>query len=121
LIELIDHPAIVAQNDYLGILKRWRSLVPEGQFFLGFYDEISDCPQDLLRRLGTFLELDFGAVSATGGAATKVFNASDEKDMPKELYAHLCEKYRRPIAQLSEEYGGYFSKWHQSLSDHSAG
>lgn len=45
-------------GDYLGQLRRWTSIFPPEQMFIGFYDDIMTRPADLLRRIFHFLGVD---------------------------------------------------------------
>jgi hypothetical protein len=47
-----------ASGDYLGQLRRWLSVFPREQMYVGFYESIARAPQQLLRDLFGFLRVD---------------------------------------------------------------
>ncbi len=52
-----SHDWLLANSDYLGQLRRWLSIFPRKQFYVGFYESIADEPRSLLRDLFAFLGL----------------------------------------------------------------
>jgi hypothetical protein len=66
--ENFSHEWCLANGDYLGQLRRWLSVFPKEQVYVGFYESIAHEPQALLRRLFRFLgvesDLDLAAFPA---------------------------------------------------------
>ncbi len=54
----LTHDWPLAHGDYLGQLRRWLSVFPREQFYVGFYESIARRPKSLLRDLFTFLDVD---------------------------------------------------------------
>jgi hypothetical protein len=52
------HDWPLASGDYLGQLRRWLSVFPRQQLYLGFYESIVACPERLLRDIFVFLGVD---------------------------------------------------------------
>jgi hypothetical protein len=53
--ENFTHEWLLANGDYLGQLRRWLSVFPREQFYIGFFESLIQCPQMLLRELFAFL------------------------------------------------------------------
>lgn len=49
---------MLASGDYLGQLRRWLSVFPKNQVFVGFYESIATRPDALLRDIFRFLNVD---------------------------------------------------------------
>jgi hypothetical protein len=66
--ENFAHEWPLLSGDYLGQLRRWRSVFPREQFFVGFYESIARRPEALLREVFAFLgvtpDVDFTAFPA---------------------------------------------------------
>jgi hypothetical protein len=56
--ENFSHEWPLAGGDYLGQLRRWLSVFPHEQVYVGFYETIATDPQGLLRELFTFLGVE---------------------------------------------------------------
>ena len=56
--ENVLHQWSLANHDYLGQLRRWLSVFPREQFYLGFFESIADDPRALLREVFAFLGVD---------------------------------------------------------------
>ncbi len=52
------HDWPLAGGDYLGQLRRWLSVFPREQLFVGFYESIAEEPESLLRQAFHFLGVD---------------------------------------------------------------
>ncbi|MBU0459049.1 sulfotransferase [Patescibacteria group bacterium] len=100
----------IGWNEYINTLNNWESFYPKEQIFIGFYDEIIECPQDLLLRLFSFLgvsdSLDFipKNVSERIGEGINI-------PMPSHLEAFLAQMYNEKIFRLHEYFGGYATRW----------
>ncbi len=55
--ENFAHEWALVSGDYLGQLRRWLSVFPREQLYLGFYESIASSPKTLLREIFTFLGL----------------------------------------------------------------
>jgi hypothetical protein len=67
-LENFIHEWPLTSGDYLGQLRRWLSVFPREQVFVGFYESIANSPQALLRSIFDFLgvsaNVDFSAFPA---------------------------------------------------------
>jgi hypothetical protein len=53
--ENFTHPWTMASGDYLAQLRRWSSVFPREQMYVGFYESLADAPETLLREILAFL------------------------------------------------------------------
>ena len=100
---------IVQQSDYESILYRWRRVFPDDQLLELFFDEIREQPDALLRRIQRFLGVEVCGLS--GMQANGRVNGSFSKPMPEFLRQDLVAHYRPMAERLSEQEGGYFTRW----------
>jgi hypothetical protein len=63
--ENFTHTWPLACGDYLGQLRRWLSVFPREQVYVGFYESIAKSPECLLRDLFAFLGVDAGVDFST--------------------------------------------------------
>jgi hypothetical protein len=54
-LENFTHDWPLCNGDYLGQLRRWLSVFPREQIYIGFYESIASRPEALLREVFTFL------------------------------------------------------------------
>jgi hypothetical protein len=57
-VENLAHDWVAASGDYLGQLRRWLSVFPRDQVFVGFHEDIAIRPAELLREVLAFLGVD---------------------------------------------------------------
>jgi hypothetical protein len=104
--------AIVRQSEYEAILARWRAAFPKEQLLEIHYDDISEQPDALMRRIQSFLGVtEYGLTDPT---TQRKINESFESTMPADLRAALIARYAPMIERLSEAEGGYFTRWLES-------
>ena len=106
---------IVQQSDYEAILARWRAVFPKEQLLEIHYDEISERPDALMRRIQSFLGVtEYGL---TDPETQRKINGSFESTMPADLRAALVAHYRPMVERLSAAEGGYFTRWLDGYRD----
>ncbi len=95
-------------TNYLRTLEIWSAFYPEDQIFIGFLEDVSLFPVELLERLYGFLGVDPHFLPQ--GLEKKVHSRSVGR-IPVKVAAHLAEIYRGEIGCLDERFGGYASFW----------
>ncbi|MBN1516420.1 sulfotransferase domain-containing protein [Candidatus Sumerlaeota bacterium] len=98
------------RDDFLSTLAHWRAYFSEEQIFIGFFDEISENPEGLLKRIYQFLGVPEDDEQGLSYAREKV-NVAPAHEMPRELETLLAKDYLDSLKQLSEMLGGYATKW----------
>ncbi|WP_366511431.1 sulfotransferase [Moorena sp. SIO4A1] len=112
-IHRFDSKAIRERSNYLKTLDTWHFYYPEEQFLICFFDELKKQPQDFIRRVCNFLNLDTD-VNYLQQISTKpeASYAQDYKDkLSKELRIYLAKTYQPELEKLSARFGGYASQW----------
>ena len=108
-----DHFLSVAsrrRGSYPAMIDRWLAHFPKEQLFIGFYDEIEACPEELLTRILQFL----GVAATTGDIPATVrsrINAGENAPMPEALERQLAHLYVEDLRELAARYGSYPAKW----------
>jgi hypothetical protein len=100
--ENFTHEWPLAAGDYLGQLRRWRSVFPREQFYVGFYEDLARRPEALLREVFAFLgvtpDVDFAAFPARERILT---------GPPGELSPALHRFLRRLLHDRTRELASY--------------
>lgn len=100
LLELIE-PSTHVSNDYLTDIKRWLSIFPKQQLYVGFYESIQDDPIKLLTEV--FDHLGVSAIADWSEfPISSIINATVEKTIPDSLKSALNALYKQPVCELAE-------------------
>lgn len=78
------HDWPLVSGDYLGQLRRWSSVFPGEQLYVGFYEDIVTRPEPLLRDLFRFLGVDPSG-DLTGHPIGERILAGESGDLPADL------------------------------------
>lgn len=108
LIRRSERESLRKLTDYLQTLKTWNYFYPEDRIFVGFLEDVSLFPGELLERLYGFLEVDS---SYRPPDLEKKVHTRSVGRIPVRIAARLAEDYRGEIADLSERLGGYTDFW----------
>jgi hypothetical protein len=93
-----SHDWPVTNGDYLGQLKRWSSIFPRQQMYVGFYESIESQPVEMLRKVFTFLGADPNVDVSTFPISERIL-----KGPPGELTSRLeAALHRRLYARTVE-------------------
>jgi hypothetical protein len=110
MVTQLDSEALLARSDFLHTLSVWRGQFPAEQFFVGFFDDIQDRPEQFLLEI-----FDFLGVKASNDfpdqLARRKINASPESPMPTEVKTYLTRKYIGCIAELARQFPGHPKRW----------
>jgi hypothetical protein len=118
--ELLGHlgsRGSLQRGDYVRTLDTWLSVFPREQFFVGFFEDVRECPQDLLRSIFEFLgvttEVDWNCFRL--GDMIRPF--SEERSpgapppIPEKYERFLRELYAGQLAELSARFGARVAGW----------
>ena len=103
-----DNRGSRSRTDYLGTLESWGAFYPQEQIFVGFLEDVSFFPQELLRSLYEFLGVD---PSVEHRDATRKIHSGSRDTIPTRFAVYLARAYHEEIRQLHERFGGYASFW----------
>lgn len=105
-----DEPGQDLRSDYTRMISQWRSIFPEEQIFIGFYDDIVARPREFLLEVFQFLGADSSEKHLTKWVSTQM-NASPKQEMPADIRRYLTEKYLPQTEKLSNMIGGHSTDW----------
>ena len=103
LISYFDSDPVRRRSDYATCLRAWLEHFPRGQFFFGFLEEIREQPENLLRDLFGFLEVE--ARPADRASLAELVHAAAPAHMPDWLRDHLERAYAFDADEVSELIG----------------
>lgn len=104
---LFRNPDLYSRGDYPTILKNWRTVFPEKQLHICFYEDLVKNPEQFLRQIFRFL----GASESVDWDAFPVnnfFNKSPEHEMPPHIRTHLQALYKNSLERLRHEFPGLY-------------
>lgn len=106
-IERLSEPRVTRRSDHLAVLDAWSRRIPEHRMFIGFFEEISVAPHDLLRRIQAFL----GVSPHAGDGAEGVVRRGVGTPMPDAVRSWLVDRHLEELRRLSERFGGVCTSW----------
>jgi hypothetical protein len=118
--ENFSHEWPLAGGDYLGQLRRWLTVFPREQVYVGFYESIRNAPEKLLRDILGFLGVDQDVNWSGFRLWEKVLPGLPGELTPilhRRLQEILADRTRRLDAFLSAQLGLQMpAEWQQSLA-----
>jgi len=100
----------VSRSDYLLTLRNWETFYPKDQLFIGFFEELSECPEDFLRRLYDFLGISSAPEFMPKTLHSK-YHVGLDIPMPPKVAFFLANMYYNDIVELNKRFGGYTKNW----------
>jgi len=97
-------------SDYLLHLSKWEKIFPKDNIFIGFYDEICECPKDLLLRIFEFLGIE-KSENQIFPVAHRNVNKGPEYALPNDIRIMIAQRSYDNLKRLHERFGGYATKW----------
>ncbi|MGH7801951.1 MAG: sulfotransferase domain-containing protein [Thermodesulfobacteriota bacterium] len=96
---------------YLRNLEKWEKFYSENQIFIGFFDQLSENPRDLLRNIYNFLEVD-SSQNVIPDSADRKMNSGKYPEIPIRFSGYLAHKYYDQIKQLHTRFANrYTADW----------
>ncbi len=105
------------RGDYVRTLDTWLSVFPREQLFVGFFEDLRECPQDLLRRIFEFLgvttAVDWGCFpyKQVVRPASEVQLPGASPPIPEKCERFVRELYADQLAELSVRFGARVVGW----------
>ena len=106
---VLQRSGVLAMGRYLQNLERWERHFPSERVLVGFFDEITEAPADLLRRVYRFLGLNDAERHLPGDLRASV-NPGPRDPIPGELRRVLAEIYRDELAALHARFGNRYTE-----------
>lgn len=111
IIKFIESNGPSMRSNYIRIIDNFLSIYPKEQFLLCFYDAILDNPKGLMNDILNHI-CENKNISFSHLDLDKIIHKSPTADCPQEIKEYLKIKYHDQIKELSEKYGGYFTRWY---------
>lgn len=99
------------RSSYLRTIRIWKNYYPEKQFFIGFFEEIERCPEDLLKRICNFLEVDNSFYTSNNFINKKINKSRNKINIPQNYAEYLCNIYHDEIKDLNQMFKSYTNEW----------
>jgi len=110
IVTFIDSEKQEIRSNYLKTLKNYTSIFPKNQILVGFYDAITDTPNQLLNDVVDFIGGEVNNIPLYCNIHQKN-NVSPTIDIPPKILEYLKSKYYYDIKELSDLFGGYCNNW----------
>ena len=95
-------------SNYMRTLENWGAFYPADRIFVGFLEDVSLFPEELLGRLYDFLGVD---PHFDPQLTRKKIHKRSEATMPASVAVRLARGYHGEISRLAERFGGYAAFW----------
>jgi len=95
-------------SNFLRTFENWGEFYPDDQIFVGFLEDISFFPGELLSSLYGFLGVD---PSFEPPLTNKKVHTRSAGTMPTKVAVHLAQNFHAEITRLHERFEGYASFW----------
>jgi hypothetical protein len=109
-LQFFERDPTRARSSYVRILDNWLSVFPEEQLYVGFFEQISEDPQQLLREIfthvGVTADVDWSAIPYQ-----EVVHRGVGKPMPEVCRQFLEDTYRDEIEELHRRFGARVAAW----------
>lgn len=105
-----NKPQALVRSDYVRTVTIWKRHYPKDQFFIGYFDDIVQRPQDLLLKIFGFLEVAVSEKHLSENCS-KRFNAGAKRSIPDRWRTYLAKMYCEQIREISEVFGGPAELW----------
>ena len=108
------------RSDYGMLLDNWMSVFPRERFFLGFYEDLAEHPEDLLSgvfdHLGVRKDVDWSTFPLRKVVLPRYVRSADQhrnssSRMRPEIATFLREMYAGEIDKLHERFGERVARW----------
>jgi hypothetical protein len=103
----------VNRGDYLRTIDNWLAYFPQEQLFVGFYEDLSARPRELLmdvfRHLRVSTEVDWESFPYK-----RIVFKGVQAPLPPHLRAELADMYQDDLRRLVERFGNRIRAWQSS-------
>ena len=114
----LSAPKTLAHSNYLRNLDAWERHFGDGQLFVGFFDELSISPRQLLQKVLVFLGVDHSN-SAIASSVDERRNPGRGDPIPVEFQKLLSELHLDQIRELNRIFDNPYTKeWQQLAESH---
>lgn len=109
IFDTINSKRQILRGNYKRTINNWQTYYKE-KFFIGFFEEITECPEDFLARVCRFLEIDASREIVPKTIRDK-FNVGVHLSAPPDVANYLAKMYYKEIKELYKLFDGYAGRW----------
>lgn len=109
ILEHLASEPVISRSRHSEAIDRWSAWVPEERRFVGFFEEIADEPDALLRRVLGFLGVD--PDPGIEFPLQSVVNRGEGLAMPDAARRLLVDRLEEELVELDRRFGGPASLW----------
>jgi hypothetical protein len=99
LLAFFDSEGVVGRSDYASCIQRWTRVFPRDQMFIGFFDDVVERPEELLRDLFAFLGVD-AETDLSPVTLRQTVGAARSADFPAWVRSELEARYAPQTSRL---------------------
>ena len=112
LLKGLSNPATLQRRLYAQNLGNWLSVFPREQVFIGFYEELSDAPGDLISRVSSFLDIEEPPSHVLRNAGQRIHSSRASRGaIPPAVESMLAKQVLDDLSHLVEMVGGPALFW----------
>ncbi|NEP63055.1 MAG: sulfotransferase [Symploca sp. SIO2G7] len=100
--QFFNDPYQLACGQYTAMIDKWSSCLPQGNLFVGFYDDIQQASEQLLSRIFDFLGVRNKAKYYR--LAQTIVNPTESRDIPEKYQKMLAAIFQDEITKLKQEF-----------------
>lgn len=108
--KLFKNKDLLTRDNYVEILKNWRSAFPKEQLHICFYHDLVNDPKKFLKEVFRFLKVS-DQVDWSTFPVNDTFNKSPEYNMPPHIRAYLHNLYKESMEELNKEFPEVVKHW----------
>lgn len=98
------------RSDYGRTIDVWGRAFPQEQMKIVFFDDLKQRPEEFIREICAFLDIDSLAMEPRNEQKRAV-NETGRYSMPSAVRTHLCRQYLDQLGDLSDRFGGHATEW----------
>lgn len=100
-----------SRSSYLQILEVWQSYYSQENFFIGFFEDMVQAPEDFLLKIFDFLEIKSSKAYISKSAFAKKNTSENTGKIPNNLAKHLAQIYHQDLQKINQKFGSHSSIW----------
>ncbi len=111
LIQNFNSTTSRSRGSYLKILEIWQSYYREENFFIGFFEDMVQNPEDFLLKLFDFLEIESNKSYISKSAFMKKNASENIGQIQDNLAKYLANLYYQDLQEINYRFGSHASVW----------
>ncbi len=100
-----------SRSGYLQILEVWQSYYPKENFFIGFFEDLVEYPENFLLKLFDFLGIESSTTHISENVFMKKNASQNTGKIPDNLAKYLAKLYYQDLEKINNKFGNHTSIW----------